>query len=347
MLSSPSAWFWTTARQAGLSTAAMLSVIVQCLGQTTSANASDYTKIIDLNKESIVHIQATKTRRDGVGVPEIRTGTGFLISDRGYVLTVRHVIPLQDADSVIDVQGAIRSPRNTHYPMEIVKPDDDFDLVLLQFPDFIKSKPVTFGDSRSVHLSAALYALGFPGNQELSPAVGLLSNRSGPHGTWQTTIPINRGNSGGPVFDKSGRVVAIASAGRDDMQQVTYAIPERYARGLTQYASNSLPPTSDFALAVNPDSGKIVKRFTFFANAAGGKTGTHDKVFCLPQNYKITEFKPSVVTSSGKDTKITGVNVDRASDSCLSFDAVVSGNSSTGIGWLGVDLDVLGAKSNM
>jgi len=123
--------------------------------------------------------------------------------------------------------------------VEVVKRERDLDLVLLalQLPADLKLQIAQIGSSSAMRLDAPLYALGFPGKADLSPATGILSNRSGPKGRWQTTLGINRGNSGGPVFDpQTKKVVAIAWAGDDTAQQVTYAIPESYASGLLRIA---------------------------------------------------------------------------------------------------------------
>ena len=125
----------------------------------------------------------------------------------------------------------------------MVKREADLDLVLLalQIPSSLTTQPAEIGGSSGMPLDSPLYALGFPGKSDLSPAIGILSTRSGPKGRWQTTLGINRGNSGGPIFDpKTNKIVAIAWAGDDSAQQITYVIPETYASGLLQIAGSAV-----------------------------------------------------------------------------------------------------------
>jgi len=86
---------------------------------------------------------------------------------------------------------------------------------------------------------ARLYTLGFPAKmigqtEAMSSAEGMLSNVHGPGGLWQTTLPLNRGNSGGPVFDYSGQVVAVAVGGFDDAHLITFVRPTYQLIGLVQ-----------------------------------------------------------------------------------------------------------------
>lgn len=194
----------------------------------------DYETIRKQSEGSVVHIHSRRRKKDGTGSDENSYGTGFIVTKSGHVLTNSHVVLKPDDQTIVETTAAIRTKQGQRYKLESVKRDDDVDLMLLVLPDVsIDWKPLTFGNSEIASNDAPLYVLGFPGDSDLSSATGILSNKSGPNGTWQTTLPINRGNSGGPVFDKNGKVIAIAKAGHDMSQLVTYVIPVNYVSFVT------------------------------------------------------------------------------------------------------------------
>lgn len=317
----------------------------------------DYTSIRGANEPSVVFIHSKRTRKDGTGIPENNYGTGFLISKDGHVLTASHVVLKDDDQTIVDTSGSIRSRHGQRYKLEPIKRDEDLDIALLMFPDVgIDWKPVTFGNSRSVPKDAHLYALGFPGNFELSPATGILSNKFGPKGTWQTTLPINRGHSGGPVFDIAGKVVAIASAGSDEFQQITFVIPESYAIGLRQLALNIGWNMFDFASQSpsTPRTETISRKFVFYQAVDHEGQMSEKEFFCLPRGYEVTSIKPKVTTQNGPGTKLTGVSIDPVKTNCVAVSAFIKGAGVArigpiivdhkGRGWLGAELDVNGQR---
>lgn len=211
---------------------------------TNVAFAQDYSAIRKANQESIVFIHSHRDNKDGRGVAEDSFGTGFIVTEFGHVISANHVVLPESSDTVVTTWAYIGSRNSPNkFPIEVVKREPDLDLVLLalQIPASMTTRSAEIGGSSKMQLDAALYALGFPGKLDLSPSTGILSNRSGPKGRWQTTLGINRGNSGGPIFDpKTNKVVAIAWAGDDSAQQITFAIPETYASGLLQIAGSAV-----------------------------------------------------------------------------------------------------------
>lgn len=207
---------------------------------STSVSAQDYSGIRASHQNTVVYIHSERVNKDGTGAREDSSGTGFVVTEYGHMISANHVVLEESRDTIVRTWGWIGSRNSANkYPVEVVKRERDLDLVLLalQLPADLRLQVAQIGSSGAMRLDAPLYALGFPGKADLSPATGILSNRSGPKGRWQTTLGINRGNSGGPVFDpQTKKVVAIAWAGDDTAQQVTYAIPESYASGLLRIA---------------------------------------------------------------------------------------------------------------
>lgn len=227
----------------------------------------DYVGIRQQSEDSLIHIHSKKVKKDGTGADEDSYGTGFIVDKEGYVLTASHVVLKADSQTLVETTVSLRSKQGTRYKVETVKRDDEVDLILLVLPDVGTNwKPLKLGDSKSTPKDEPLYTLGFPGNSDLSSATGILSNKSAPNGTWQTTLPINRGNSGGPVFDRKGRVVAIAKAGDDAQQGKTYVIP-------SSFISFVMPKATQIILENEKDT-KEVESF-HFPYQFGEKPGEH------------------------------------------------------------------------
>ena len=84
---------------------------------------------------------------------------------------------------------------------------------------------------------------------EIKVTDGIISSKTGYQGditTYQISAPIQRGNSGGPLFDNNGTIVGITNAGAESMQNVGYAIKVSYLRNLIDASSETinLPTTN-------------------------------------------------------------------------------------------------------
>ncbi|MGH8148878.1 MAG: DegQ family serine endoprotease [Steroidobacteraceae bacterium] len=141
--------------------------------------------------------------------PERGTGSGFIVSADGYILTNAHVI--EDADQVT-VQLADRR----EYPAKVVGIDDRTDIAVIKI-DAHGLPVVKFGDASKLKVGQWVVAIGSPFNFENSVTAGIVSalGRSLPSDNYvpfiQTDVPVNPGNSGGPLFDVQGDVVGINS----------------------------------------------------------------------------------------------------------------------------------------
>jgi serine protease Do len=138
-------------------------------------------------------------------------GSGFLISADGYVVTSDHVVAHADGIEVILDDG-------TRHPAQIKGRDPKTDLALLKI-DAGKALPyVELGDSDRARVGEWVVAVGNPFGLGGSVTAGIISARgrdiqSGPYDDYlQIDAPINRGNSGGPLFDTEGRVIGVNTA---------------------------------------------------------------------------------------------------------------------------------------
>ena len=137
-------------------------------------------------------------------------GSGFLISQSGYILTNHHVV--EGADSII-----VRLSDRSEKTAELIGADKRSDLALLKIETDRKLPVVKMGDSEDIRPGEWVAAIGSPFNFEYSITKGIVSalNRNLPNGSYvpfiQTDVPINPGNSGGPLLNMKGEVVGINS----------------------------------------------------------------------------------------------------------------------------------------
>jgi serine protease Do len=138
-------------------------------------------------------------------------GSGFIIDPSGLVVTNNHVIADADEVNVILNDG-------TTMKAEILGRDIKTDLALLKVTPAAPLKSVKFGDSDKLRLGEWVIAIGNPFSLGGTVTAGIVSARnrdinSGPYDNYiQTDAAINRGNSGGPLFNLDGEVIGVNTA---------------------------------------------------------------------------------------------------------------------------------------
>lgn len=150
--------------------------------------------------------------QDGMGPEETSLGSGFIIdAAKGYVVTNNHVI--KDAEEV-----RITLHDDTTLDAKILAKDEKTDLALLQVEPNPKLKAVPFGNSDSMRVGDWVLTIGNPFGLGGTVTSGIISARqrninAGPYDDFlQTDASINRGNSGGPMFNLKGEVIGINTA---------------------------------------------------------------------------------------------------------------------------------------
>ncbi|MFN3828284.1 MAG: DegQ family serine endoprotease [Micavibrio sp.] len=152
-------------------------------------------------------------RGDGMPMdPPASLGSGFIIdAEKGYIVTNNHVI--KDADEV-----RITLHDDTSIPATIVARDEKTDLALLEVKTEKKLTAVSFGKSDNLRVGDWILAIGNPFGLGGTVTAGIISAQqrdiqSGPYDDFiQTDASINRGNSGGPMFNLDGEVIGINTA---------------------------------------------------------------------------------------------------------------------------------------
>lgn len=138
-------------------------------------------------------------------------GSGFIVDPAGYVVTNNHVIEGAGEITVILHDG-------TRHTAKVKGRDPKTDLALLKIETNEELPYVRFGDSEKTKVGDWVVAVGNPFGLGGSVSAGIVSARgrdirSGPYDDYlQIDAPINRGNSGGPLFDATGKVVGINTA---------------------------------------------------------------------------------------------------------------------------------------
>jgi len=137
-------------------------------------------------------------------------GAGFVISEDGYVVTNNHVIEGADEIEVEFINGDI-------FPARIVGTDANIDIAVLKIDADKPFEYVAFGNSDVARVGDWVMAMGNPLGQGFSVSAGIISARnrelSGPYDDYiQTDAAINRGNSGGPLFNTDGEVIGVNTA---------------------------------------------------------------------------------------------------------------------------------------
>jgi serine protease Do len=138
-------------------------------------------------------------------------GSGFIIDPSGYIVTNNHVIA--DADEITVILHY-----NTNLKARVVGRDTKTDIALLKVTTDKPLAAVSWGDSDAARVGDWVLAIGNPFRLGGSVTAGILSARqrdinSGPYDDFlQTDAPINRGNSGGPMFNMDGQVIGINTA---------------------------------------------------------------------------------------------------------------------------------------
>ncbi|MFT4027822.1 MAG: Do family serine endopeptidase [Novosphingobium sp.] len=154
------------------------------------------------------------------GAPQTREaqslGSGFIISADGFVVTNNHVVTADGQGEVETI--TVTMPDGTEYPAKLMGRDAQSDLAVLKISSPKPLPFVRFGDSANARVGDWILAIGNPFGLGGSVTSGIISAVTRTTGAgaydryFQTDAAINRGNSGGPMFDMKGQVIGINSA---------------------------------------------------------------------------------------------------------------------------------------
>jgi len=168
---------------------------------------------------------------DAQGTVTPVSGSGFIISSDGYIITNFHVIELAHTN---DLPISVILNDGSSYDAEIIGFESNSDVAVIRI-DATGLNPAFIGDSSKIRVGQTIYAVGNPfGDLVYTMTDGIVSALDRPvtvEGkiirTFQFSAAVNSGNSGGPIYDTSGEVIGIVTAKviRGNVEGIGFAIP--------------------------------------------------------------------------------------------------------------------------
>lgn len=183
-------------------------------------------------------------------------GSGFFIDTSGVIATNYHVIAnAKQIEVCFLVQGAKKM-----YKASVISSDKNNDLAIIKIddPEFKHFKKIPYSFKNKVSdVGSSVFALGYPMalslmGEEVKFTDGKISSKSGFQGdinTYQITVPVQPGNSGGPLFDSKGNIIGIVNSKLTSGDNVAYAIKSAYLNTLAETLPFKLSLPCEKALA--------------------------------------------------------------------------------------------------
>lgn len=192
---------------------------------------------------------SSKPKRPTAGNEVLATGTGFVISEDGIIATNAHVL---GNSAKITITFSTDTGKET-FPVKVLFKDEFNDVALVKIDDAsfagFSNIPYKLNENHAVGQSA--FTIGYPLTSEMGEsfklANGIISSLSGAKDDiryMQVTVPLQPGNSGGPLFNMDGEVIGITSARLDsravgtDVQNVNYALKVTFLQNLMKLVPN-------------------------------------------------------------------------------------------------------------
>ncbi len=171
---------------------------------------------------------------ESIGAHSIGSGTGFAITSNGYIVTNNHVV---DGAKDITVKG-INGNFQKEYKAVIVGTDKNNDLAIIKITDnsftSLGKVPYTITNKTS-DVGSSVFVLGYPLRASMGDEIkltnGIISSKSGYQGditTYQISVPLQPGNSGGAMFDNKGNIIGVANSKLVGAENASYAIKTTY-----------------------------------------------------------------------------------------------------------------------
>jgi hypothetical protein len=228
---------------------------------SSEALAASPSEIMTNNTQAIVYIQI----EDATG-HTLDSGTGFIVSHDGYVVTAAHL----KADPTQRMWATIGQREGVRYSLGFRDADDRADIAIWQLPQSRECQnAVTIGSHRIDNVPYPVVVLGFPGKEGLTPSRLAINNLTSQRGFYKADGFLRPGNSGGPVFNESGEVIAVVQGGtlpgteNNDLVPIAPAIYLLQKWGVQAGINDPLPSCRESAKATTaaPTAGDIPSEF--------------------------------------------------------------------------------------
>lgn len=199
-----------------------------------------------------------------------KTGTGFALSTNGLIATNFHVIEHARSIKVKGIKGDFLKVFNA----KVIKSEQTTDLAIIQIddPNFSDLGKIPYSlFSLHAEVGEDVFVLGYPltktMGEEIKLTTGIISANSGYQGNqnqYQISVPIQPGNSGGPLFDKNGKVVGAVNAKHSNTDNVSYAVKAQNLLELLKLVSQK--PVIDTNLLAGktlPEKVRMARNFIY------------------------------------------------------------------------------------
>lgn len=160
--------------------------------------------------------------------------SGFIISEDGYILTNAHCL-----DGVDVIKVTLYD--ETYYEAQIIGSDERTEIGVLKINSNVKFQAAVLGDSDLVQVGEYVYAIGHPKGYQFSFSAGYISgiqrvidSGNNRYQMIQTDTALNNGNSGGPLFNVKGEVIAVNTMKTTSAEGLGFAIPINVAKNIAK-----------------------------------------------------------------------------------------------------------------
>jgi S1-C subfamily serine protease len=185
------------------------------LNEIKASTSEDFSGIIEDSLKSVVTIRT-----------DVGQGTGFIISDDGFIVTNAHVLSGGKYVYVFDYE-------QNEYTARLIGYNITYDVALLNIPGNYTF--LNIGNSKDIQIGEKVIAIGNPLGLQFSVSEGIVSaiNREGANGIKgyiQTDAALNPGNSGGPLINKQGEVIGINNFKVGGGENLGFALESNYIK---------------------------------------------------------------------------------------------------------------------
>jgi len=258
------------------------------------------------------------------------TGSGFIISKDGYILTNAHNIVTELSDpslSTTNIRIDVVLPGGDHYGASIVGVDTRSDIALLKI-EGENFQYCELGNSDEIIVGEWVVALGNPkslfaaANYQPIASAGIISAINADFGIdsgsgrlmndmIQTDASLNSGNSGGPLVDANGRVLGINTFVRNDSENLGFAIPINYAKKIGEelklkgfvdrrfsFGVNATP----YRYGVNGEIGLYINSIDY-DNSGDNKALYKGDIIIGVEGYQIQSYEQLQLVLANRDTR--------------------------------------------
>jgi S1-C subfamily serine protease len=212
-----------------------------------------------------INVKGQTRRNPSSGDRDVKaTGSGVIFSSNGYILTNYHVVDKANR-YIIEMSD---NGNKKEFNADLIIQDKENDLAILKIKDGeFSSLPLlyAFKESGPVEVGSTVFTIGFPHalsgmGKDAKFTDGKVSSKTGYNGninSFQTTIPVQPGNSGGPVFNNDGQLIGVINATFKEADNVSYAIKLNYIRNLIELLSEKVDPPVNNTIQALPLEEKL------------------------------------------------------------------------------------------